>query len=175
MKKLINFMTRLEKENVKYSLDKSSDNSSIRVHIFIEPEYWCIDFSEDDEVEVEIYEHKKYAGEEDLSALFDRMAKAWQEAATDLKLEFVSPYKFMDASGQQYTCTGLIKKIGSINGTLIISRKDAENVFDAGQRMGYFTSGLNPRYYEKYNREKFIETLKEWGWFGEINDKPDWL
>ncbi len=175
MEKIINFLSRLENENLQYNLDKSPDGLSIRVHVFIEPEYWCVDFSTDGEVYVEIYEHKKHAGEENLEALFDRMAKAWQEAASDLNLDFVSPYKFTDTLGHQYSCAGLIKKIGGVNGTLIISRKDSDNVFDAGLEMGYFTSGLNPRYYEKYNREKFIETLKDWGWFGEAKEKPDWF
>jgi len=39
----------------------------------------------------------------------------------------------------------------------------------------YFSTGLNPRYYDKYERESFIETLSDWGWNGDESKKPDWI
>ena len=34
--------------------------------------------------------------------------------------------------------------------------------------------GLNPLYYEHYDRELFTETLNDWGWFRE-GTPPDWF
>ena len=166
MKKLIDFINCLEREKINYSLGRSCDGLSVRVNIFIEPEYWAVDFSEDGEVEVEIFEHEKYSNEDLLSDLFDRMARAWTKASLDLGLDFISPYEFIDKNGEKYSCSGFLKNIGSAKGTIIISRKDSDGVFDAAVELGFHVPGLAPRYYEKYNRERFVETLKEWGWFG---------
>lgn len=175
MEKLLSFLVRLDKENIHYTIEKSPCDMSIRVHVFIEPEYWCVDFSEEFEVEIEIFKHKKFAKEPELEMLFDRMARAWRRAADDLGIDFISPYTFQDNSGVEYTCAGLVKKFGSPKGTLIHSRNTADCVYEIEDKLGYRGSGLPPRYYETYDRERFIELLQDLGWYGKEEDKPEWL
>lgn len=175
MDKLIDFINHLEHESINYHLDRSSDGLSVRVNVFIEPEYWAVDFSEDGEVEIEIFKHKKFVNEDSLSDLFGRMARAWQDASSDLGLDFISPYEFTDMNGEKYSCSGLLKNVGSEKGTIILSRKDSDRVFGTAVELGFHVPGLAPRYYEKYNRKRFIETLKEWGWFGDAELTPNWF
>ena len=60
-------------------------------------------------------------------------------------------------------------------GVLITGRKtDKEAIVMADLKGDYFSTGLNPRYYDKYERESFIETLSDWGWIGK-NEKPKWI
>lgn len=175
MDKLLKFLVRLDKENIRYTIEKSPCDMSIRVHVFIEPEYWCVDFSEEFEVDIEIFKHRKFAKEPELEMLFDRMARAWRKAADDLGIELISPYTFHDNAGVEYTCTGLVKNFGCPKGTVIMSRKDSDCVDDICDHLGYYSAGLSPRYYETYDRERFIELLKDLGWYGKKEDKPEWL
>jgi hypothetical protein len=38
----------------------------------------------------------------------------------------------------------------------------------------YYFSAVNRDSYSKYNRESFIETLEDWGYYGEKASKPEW-
>jgi hypothetical protein len=39
---------------------------------------------------------------------------------------------------------------------------------------GLYVSLIGP-IYRQYARERFIEALTDWEWFGPANDRPDWL
>ncbi len=108
-----------------------------------------------------------------------RMARAWKAASADLGFEFISPYTFTDNDGKSYTCSGFLPHFGCNKGTLIISGPedpDADAVDDAGVEIGYYSSGLNPRYYHHYKRQLWVDTLCDWGWFGPIElPPPDWF
>lgn len=176
MEKLLRFLRRLEKEGLKYTLGKSPDDQSIRVSVFLETEIRLIDFSDEMDIEIEVFQHMRFCQEEDgLETIFDRLRKSWEKAGKDLGIEFICPYEFSDRKGGSFSCTGLVKNFGAPKGVLIISRKDGDNLFDIGPNLGYYTPSLNPRYYECYDQEKFIETLREWGWYGPENKKPKWL
>jgi len=109
------------------------------------------------------------------------MAKAWQAAALDLGVVFESPYTFRDSTGREFTCAGLLPHFGGPKGVLIFSREDLEpyeewdRAYEVANEQKYYQSGLNPRYYEKYNREGFMETLNDWGWFGPEGEQPPWF
>src|SRR4051812_4908138 len=91
------------------------------------------------------------------------MARAWRQASEDLQFEFVSPYAFVDKLGCRHTCSGLIVHFGGPMGTLVVSQHDEDPDADAvGAELGYYSSALNPLYYEKYERNVFIETLVDW-------------
>lgn len=64
-------------------------------------------------------------------------------------------------------------------GTLVCSRFDLTpddvDVYDVADSEGYYASGLNPRVYELYARAKFVETLDDWGWFGDPAAVPSWF
>ena len=104
------------------------------------------------------------------------LAQAWRTAATDLQFEFVSPYTFVDNEGNPHTCAGLLVHFGGPKGTLIISQYDDDAALDVvGPALGFYTSALNPRAYEKYDRERFIDTLTDWGWYGDPEKRPAWF
>lgn len=104
------------------------------------------------------------------------MARAWLTASKDLGVRFFCPFSFK-RRGQEYVCTGLLPDFGGAQGALICSGSDPapEDVFEAADEMGYYASGLNPRSYEKYDRDAFIRTLNDWGWFGDVGRIPPWF
>ena len=103
------------------------------------------------------------------------MASAWQEAATDLGLRFVSPFRFRDPAGREHECTGWLPDFGAPSGALILSRYDSDDVDQAGDAAGYYVSGLSPYHYERYDRAVFIDTLNDWGWCGPPERVPAWF
>ena len=104
------------------------------------------------------------------------MAHAWRQASVELQFKFISPYTFLDKNGKPHTCSGLIAHFGGPKGTLVVSQYDEDPDADVvGAELGYYTSALNPLYYEKYDRDTFMDTLVDWGWFGSVEDRPAWL
>src|SRR5262245_42871894 len=105
----------------------------------------------------------------------NRMADAWQKAARDLGIRFVSPFRFRDAGGREHVCAGWLPDFGSPRGALILSRHDSDGAEAAGDAEGYYVSGLSPYHYETYARGHFVETLNDWGWYGKREDAPPWF
>jgi len=113
--------------------------------------------------------------EQKLQELENRPSNAWIEAAADLQIKFVHPYKFIGVDGNEHVATGLLPDFGRGKGTLITSRKDADEVFImADLSNDYRLSILNPVYYDQYDREQIINTLSDWGWIGR-GERPDWM
>ena len=97
---------------------------------------------------------------------------AWKEASTDLKIDIETPF-FLQTERGLIKYDLLIKCFGSENGTLIITTDDISE-FGTARKFGFYCSALNPCCYNKYDRENFIETLTDWGYFGMSENKPDW-
>ena len=75
MKKFIDFLERLEKHNVYYTLDKTRDDY-VRVDITVPGERWEVEFSaEDDDIVVERFKSfGDVEGEETIQYLFDNLS-----------------------------------------------------------------------------------------------------
>ena len=102
----------------------------------------------------------------------EKIIQTWREASVDLKFDIEIPFLLQTDKGMiKYIL--LIKSFGSENGTLIITTDDM-GVFGVAQKFGFYCSALNPCCYNKYDRENFIETLVDWGYFGLPENKPDW-
>jgi hypothetical protein len=97
-----------------------------------------------------------------------KMINAWEKAAKDLGIEIEVPFHF---NGEEFPL--LIKYFGSRKGTVILDIDDIA-IADDQISKDYYWSGLNPANYTQYNREKFIDTLEDWGWYGENSNKPCW-
>lgn len=83
-----------------------------------------------------------------LKLLIDRPQKAWIQAAADLNIEFIAP------NGEEYEVPGLLPEFGTSKGVIITDRKvDDEVIYQIELSKEYYTSGLNPRYYDNYNRK----------------------
>ena len=102
------------------------------------------------------------------------MAVAWREAANDLGVRFESPFS-MEFLGRVVWCSGWLPDFGCKNGAIIAGRFSVDEIFDAADTLGYYASGLNPIHYEQYDRESFMETLNDWGWFGDKEKAPTWF
>jgi hypothetical protein len=94
--------------------------------------------------------------------------KAWKEAVEDLEIEIESPFYL-----KQSKFPILVKNFGSNLGTIIIDMDDIDTAEELFPEKFYW-SGINPNSYCEYNRDHFINTLEDWGWFGPVSKKPSW-
>jgi hypothetical protein len=103
------------------------------------------------------------------------MAEAWISAAKDLGIEVACPYD-LDSQGRTYQYVVLIKYFGSPKGTLVfpLAYRLDEAAVEHGAQKGYFVSSLNEESYGRYDRQLFIDTLNDWGYFGEESERPQW-
>jgi hypothetical protein len=102
-------------------------------------------------------------------------AQAWIEASRDLGIRYIHPFTFVAKDGRSLTTTGgLLPDFGGPHGTLLRTRFDPEWMDDIEEDDRYYSSGLNPEHYEPYCRERYIETLNDWGWFG-AGAPPSWF
>ena len=98
---------------------------------------------------------------------------AWRLAAKDLGLKIHSPFTLKIDTGEELEYGMLIENFGGDQGVLVLTQ--FEKIDDDEPEMyGYFSSALSPESYDKYDRGKFIETLTEWGYYGAVENKPDW-
>ncbi len=179
--KVFEFLELVSKKKYPFHMEYEdwSGNIKVVVDTFTGIEEYCFD----ENGMTEITEFKEIKTTEDLNYvtskikdLKDRPEKAWIEASKDLGIRFIHPYTFFATNGEEYKVTGLLPDFGTGKGVLISDRKtDEEAIIMADLTNDYSTTGLSPRYYDKYDRELFIETLSEWGWIGEEKNKPEWI
>ena len=100
------------------------------------------------------------------------LINAWKIAALELGLEIISPYKINTEEGY-VSYPILVKYFGKKKGT-IIARHELFMDFPIPKHKDYYFSAVNSDYYSNFNKNQFIETLEDWGFFGEKDNKPDW-
>lgn len=104
------------------------------------------------------------------------MAQAWLDAGRDLGVRVEHPFRFTARSGVAATTQGVyLPDFGSPAGALITCRFDSDAVQELAEQTEYFLSALSPHSYEPYHRQVFIETLNDWGWFGDPSSVPNWF
>ena len=102
----------------------------------------------------------------------EELIEAWKEASKELGIEIETPF-FLQMDGRVIKYDLLIKNFGSKNGTLILTTNET-NEYEIAEKLGFYYSALNPYHYSKYDKELFIDTLTDWGYFGIFENKPDW-
>ncbi len=102
-----------------------------------------------------------------------KMIDAWRQAELDLGIKIKTPFQLQLDSKNSMTVDILVENFGSNNGTIILTTENMDD-FNIPEKHGYYCSALNPRGYSKYDRENFIDTLNDWGYFGDESNKPDW-
>ncbi|HUC33236.1 MAG TPA: hypothetical protein VMS14_07515 [Ilumatobacteraceae bacterium] len=97
-------------------------------------------------------------------------SRAWQEAAMDLGVEVIAP-GVIDG----FEFVAILPDFGSPGGAAVLTYDDSLRgpAANAAEARGYFVSIVNPQIYRVFQRERFIETLDDWGWFGTEN-APEW-
>lgn len=103
----------------------------------------------------------------------NEVIKAWKEAAKDLELKIQSPFFLKTDNGDELEYGLLIEDFGSDRGVLVLTTYESMDD-DEPWKYGYYSSALNSFHYDKYNRENFIETLTDWGFYGKSENKPYW-
>jgi hypothetical protein len=88
---------------------------------------------------------------------------AWRAAASDLRIE-VEPF------GEAVWVAQYGREAGTV--CALLDSDAADEVLADAKRRGMFWSELAPVYL-RYDRERFIETLDDWGWFGG-GPPPEW-
>jgi len=94
--------------------------------------------------------------------------QAWKEAAVDLGIEIDTPFYLR---GDKFPL--FVRYFGSEIGTIVLQMEDIDSA-DNLIPNEYYRSRLNPEFYSKYERELFIDTLEDWGWFGPEVKRPSW-
>ncbi|NOX84482.1 MAG: hypothetical protein GXO86_00725 [Chlorobi bacterium] len=175
--KLLEFLERINREKFPFTLHYVGENDRIEVEIDAFFEKWVVIFAGGEYTEHAVFPDNGIQDTENpksMDDLFDRPQRSWKKAAEDLGIEFISPFSFT-ANGIRHQVTGLLPQFGGKKGALITSRKDPEEARSAAEDCGnFFISGLNPYHYDRYNRERFIQTLNDWGWSGE-GTPPAWF
>ena len=100
------------------------------------------------------------------------LIEAWKIASLDLGLDIISPLK-MNTENGKVIYPILVKNFGGKKGT-IIARHALFMDYPMPKHKDYYFSAVNTDSYSKYNREKIIETLEDWGYYGDKNNKPEW-
>jgi hypothetical protein len=104
------------------------------------------------------------------------VVEAWRQAAQDLGVAVRAPFMLAaDTDGEAIECIALIEQFGSPNGTVVLGRHNSsESTRHAAKAEGRFVSLVDEASYFSYDRSLFIDTLNDWGWFGERSRAPDW-
>lgn len=103
----------------------------------------------------------------------EKLIEVWKIAAADLKIEIISPFVLKTKNDTELSFLILVKDFGRKLGTVIFSTEDMSDIKSL-ENYGYYYSALNPLIYSQYNRDLFIDTLKDWGYFGEEFNQPSW-
>lgn len=99
----------------------------------------------------------------------ERFIESWRIASRELEIEVIFDYLY-PYNNRSYIL--LVKHFGRKNGTLVsgIMEHGLINPDDHD----FFHSCMNLSAYGYYDRDQFIETLSDWGYYGKPEYKPDW-
>jgi len=106
----------------------------------------------------------------------DRLLDQWYEAARDLNLDVQAPFTAQLPSGAQIQGRLLLRHFGAENGMIVVTDYLSISPFVAEIiEAGYGFSTLSePSEHEPYDREVYVEMLRDWGWVGAEKDRPLW-
>ncbi len=106
----------------------------------------------------------------------DQFLEKWSKAARDLGLDIQFPFTLVLDCGAHIEARLLLKNFGFENGMIIVT--DFEPIRDFADEIvaaGYGFSTLSePSAGDLYNREVFIEMLRDWTWSGPEALRPEW-
>jgi hypothetical protein len=107
------------------------------------------------------------------------VSSAWKQAGKELGINVVAPFSLQDREGNSHLYPAFIPDFGSSKGALVLAADPPD--FDVDPRLilcaedqGYWHSIVNSELYSKFNRNAFIETLDDWQYFGNEQNRPSW-
>lgn len=102
-----------------------------------------------------------------------KVVAAWQHAAEDLGIKFMSPFVVTLHDGRTVEFLGIVHQFGRRVGTLISVLKEPSEKTRFPANDDYCRSILGS-VYGRYDRQLFIDTLDDWQFFGSEAERPAW-
>lgn len=106
-------------------------------------------------------------------ASINEAIRAWQKAATELSIEVTAPF-ILRGKSQEHQFIAWVPHFYP-HGVLVGAIGDSETLKEDVKNAGYVCSFINPEVYKSFNRELFIETLRDWGYYGPEDKRPTWF
>jgi hypothetical protein len=111
--------------------------------------------------------------------LFDQTVAAWRQAAGDLGFQLEAPYvlKYQDRS---FMCIAYLPHFGGVNGMVVGALVPLPSIGTqvdfriAADKLNLYYSSINLESYSRYDKDKFIDTLSDWGYYGPAQQLPVW-
>ncbi len=102
----------------------------------------------------------------------DNFITAWEQASEDLGIEIEINCK-LNTEGGRVNYPIFVKYFGKKTGTLVtrLELLKDDPIFEIED---FYLSAVSADSYSHYNREHFIETLEDWGYFGPDSSRPFW-
>ena len=106
------------------------------------------------------------------------VVSSWQLAGRLLGLVVVAPFSF-SGSSNTHVCTAYLPHFGGRNGIVILETVPPsfdvdEVVANDAAGLGFRWSFINRDRYRAFDRDVFVSTLTEWGFFGPPDKRPEW-
>jgi hypothetical protein len=101
----------------------------------------------------------------------EKLVAAWLEASEDLGIAVTAPYHLASKGDELLLCEAFIPDFGSAQGAIAISSRTRRKVRPALRVANRWHSEMGDA---RYVRSVFIETLNDWGWFGQAHLQPSW-
>ena len=97
------------------------------------------------------------------------IVSSWIEAAADLGIRVVAPFEFEASDGRRVLFEVFVVDFGSRTGAIIMSESSRDDEAVKGKWSSVCSEG-----YRTYDRQYFLETLDDWGWYGDKAKTPPW-
>jgi hypothetical protein len=103
---------------------------------------------------------------------FEQVIEAWKKASIDLRIVVVAPFR-LNTESEVLEFPMLVHAFGTEKGTIVLDIDDSRNISKIPEKYGFHCSRLGSSY-AQYVREEFIDTLEDWGYYGDSQHKPNW-
>jgi hypothetical protein len=98
---------------------------------------------------------------------------SWKTAAKDLNIKIQSPFYVLTKNEKKLKFDLFVENFGSQKGMIVMSISNMHGL-KAVKENGFSFSALNFKRYSIYDRQLFIDTLNDWGYFGDLTKTPEW-
>lgn len=148
------FLAKISNEGLQYNIKYNSMLSVVIVEINTITDIWHVLFDEDGLKEIKLYSYQiEKKNPRIIDDLFNRYERAWNAAAEDLGIEFISPFIFQNTMGETCRVTGLLPQFGAPNGVILCPSSDERNCAFSQELEGYAQEKLFSPFYDKYDRD----------------------
>jgi hypothetical protein len=106
-------------------------------------------------------------------AVNEQVAAAWRQASIDLGVRVEAPFRRQADDGTVIEGEVYLPDFATHDGGYGLWRENVA-AFHAVRAQGAWASLLYDGYLA-YDRQRFIETLSDWGWHGAEDRSPAWL